>query len=108
MEWTDTVKLNGKDYKFEHVEDEPLTLIMKIDDVHHLQRDIDCDMPLERIRLIKKYKSVTLGVEADATLVEQIYHGKDIRSEEFMKALLENSLHGIIDEIKYEGRQNIL
>lgn len=96
MNWTDTIQLKGKDYKFEENIDEPLTLIMKIDEKYHLQRDIDCDAPMEKIRLVLKYKSILNRVEKDDTFVEQIYYGKEIDSKEFMVALLEHALYGII------------
>jgi len=101
MEWKDAITLKGKEYKFEEIADEPLTFIMKVDESYHLQRDIDCDMPLERITLIKKYKSTQNGVTKDDKFVDQVYHGKEIKSVEFMTNLLEHALHGIIDELKY-------
>ncbi len=96
MKWDDIISIKGKDYKFEHVPEEPLMLIMKIDDKYHLQRDIDCDGPHERILLILKYKSVINRVEKDATFSTQVYDGKEIDSAEFMKNLLEHVLHQII------------
>lgn len=100
MEWNDVITLNGKNYRFESVEEEPLMFIMKIDESYHLQRDINCDAPTEYIRLIYEYKSVRNGVEKDDKLVQQVYRGKEIKSAEFMKELLEHVLYGIIDKIE--------
>lgn len=97
MEWNDVISLHGNDYKFEYIEDEPLTLIMKIDESYHIQRDIDCDGPFEHMRLIQKYISVRNCIPKDDIFVTEVYRGKEIESAKFMKELLEHILHGIIN-----------
>ena len=102
MEWTDPIHINGKDYKFEHVEDEPLMMVMKIDDSYSIWRDINCDTPMERWALVKTYDSVKNSiVKKNDTYRQDVYHGKNIKSPEFIKTLLEHVLHGIIDEWTY-------
>lgn len=99
MEYTTTINIKGKDYKFNLVEDDPLRFIMTINDNYDLIRDINCDVPFEKWTLVKKYKSVLNGVEKDDLFSDQVYHGRDIVDDNFMKQLLENVLFmTLIDE----------
>jgi hypothetical protein len=92
MEFEATIKIYGKEYKFEGNEDNPLTFILTFDEKTYIQRDIDCDDNNERMRLVRKEVSILNGKEKNIERVEQIYYGKEIEHIDFMQMLLENSL----------------
>lgn len=98
MKYDSTLKLYGKEYKFEHLEDEPLTFILTLDEQNYIQRDIDCYDYKERIRFVHKYVSNLNGKKKNDDWVDQIYHGKEIQDIDFMQTLLEHALHGWIEE----------
>lgn len=98
MKYDSTLKLYGKEYKFEDLEDEPLTFILTLDEQNYIQRDIDCDDYKERIRFVHKYVSNLNGKKKNDDWVDQIYHGKEIQDIDFMQTLLEHALHGWIEE----------
>lgn len=93
MKYDCTVNVRGREFKFESLDDdEPLRYIITIDDKNFLIRDINCDIPYEKWTLVNKYTSVKNGLEKDDTFSSQVYHGRDIEDENFMKQLLENVL----------------
>lgn len=98
MDFNATLKLYGKEYKFESFDEEPLTYILHFDKDTYIQRDIDCDDNHERMRLIHHYMSNMNGVEKRQQRIEQIYFGKEIEDIDFMEMLLENSLIWYIAE----------
>lgn len=98
MKFDTTVKIHGKEYKFEGIEDDPLVYIMNIDEKNYIQRQIDCDDIKERMTFVHRYVSVLNGKEKDDQWAEQIYHGKEIEDIDFMQTLLEHALHGWIEE----------
>jgi len=100
MRFDSTININGKDYEFVGDEEFPLRYIMKINDSYEIIRDINCDIPTERWSLVHIYDSVRNGVvKKNDTFSTDVYHGKDIESEIFMKELLEHVLYGIINEV---------
>lgn len=103
MKFDCTINIEGVDYKFNSIEDEPLMYIMNINENYDLIREINCDIPFEKWTLIKKYKSILNGIEKDDFISDQVYHGKDINDENFMKQLFEN----VIFHIFVDGEQDI-
>lgn len=93
MDYNCEVNINGKPYKFESVEDDPLIFIMKVDEQHHLYRQIDCDSPTEKMTLHKYYNGVINSIPKEMVFSQDVYNGKEIVSEDFMKVLLEHVLH---------------
>lgn len=104
MEFDCTINIEGKDYKFNSIEDDPLIFVMTVNDSYDLIRDVNCDIPFERWTLLKKYKSVLNGVEKDEVFRDQVYHGRDIGDENFMRQLLENVLFHIYIDDKQDIR----
>ena len=96
MKFDCEVILNDKVYKFNSIDDDPLTFEMKINDNWYLYRHINCDDDCEYMQLVHLYISVINGVSKAARFPRNVYEGKEIESEIFMKELLEHVLDGII------------
>lgn len=92
MKFDHEVELNGKTYKFESIEDDPLIFEMTINKDYKLYRHINCDEPTEYMSLVHYYTSVSNGVSKPDTFSDRVYSGKEITSEIFMKELLEQVL----------------
>ena len=90
------VELNGKTYKFESIEEDPLMFEMIINNNYALYRHINCDEHEEYINLVRKYTAVKNGVSEPATFSTDVYRGREIKSESFMKELLEHVLDGVL------------
>ena len=96
MKFNCEIELNGKYYKFESIEEGPLMFEMVINNNYTLYRHINCDDDGEYMNLVKKYIAVEKGISKPAIFSNDVYRGKEISSESFMKELLEHVLNGVV------------